>query len=281
MGRRSKVVLSIVAIIVVVLLVLLLPPSVLQKRFAGIEQEFVQNLESNEEVFTLEELEGYPLPVQRFYTEGGYIGKQKMSGLKAVFSDVPFSLGMDKPTISIDYTQINDASEPLRFAYIDSHIYGLPFQGLDSFSGGRGSMEGYLAKQIRLFNQRGGHMDKACLVTYLAEAFFLPSVALSDMVSWEAIDDTHAKATMKAYGMEVSGVFTFSEKGEMLVFSTEDRMAASMDGSLEQVPWSAECGEYVIQDGLRVPTRLRATWHYPQGDLLYFDGRDVQITYYY
>ena len=281
MGRRSKVVLSIVAIIVVVLLVLLLPPSVLQKRFAGIEQEFVQNLESKEEVFTLEELEGYPLPVQRFYTEGGYIGKQKMSGLKAVFTDVPFSLGMDKPTISIDYTQINDASEPLRFAYIDSHIYGLPFQGLDSFSGGRGSMEGYLAKRIRLFNQRGGHMDKACLVTYLAEAFFLPTVALSDMVSWEAIDDTHAKAMMKAYGMEVSGIFTFSESGEMLSFSTEDRMAVTMDGTMEQVRWSAECGDYVLQDGLRVPSSLKATWHYPQGDLLYFDGKGVQITYYY
>jgi hypothetical protein len=275
------VVLGIIAVVLVILLVLLLPPSVLQKRFAGIEQEFIQNLESTEDVFPLAELEGYPLPVQRFFIEGGFIGKQKMSGLKAVFSDVPFSLGVDKPTISIDYTQINDASEPLRFAYIDSHIYGLPFQGLDSFAGGRGSMEGYLAKRIRLFNQRGCHMDKACLVTYLAEAFFLPTVALSDMVSWEAMDDTHAKATMKAYGMEVSGIFTFSESGEMLVFSTEDRMAASMDGSLEQVPWSAECGEYVIQDGLRVPTRLKATWHYPQGDLLYFDGKDVQITYYY
>jgi|GEM_PF-6548786 hypothetical protein len=31
---------------------------------------------------------------------------------------------------------------------------------------------------------------------YLVEAFFLPTVALSDMASWEAIDDTHAKATM-------------------------------------------------------------------------------------
>lgn len=247
MGRRSKVVLGIIAVVLVILLVLLLPPSVLQKRFAGIEQEFIQNLESTEDVFTLAELEGYPLPVQRFFIEGGFIGKQKMSGLKAVFTDVPFSLGVDKPTISIDYTQITDASEPLRFAYIDSHIYGLPFQGLDSFADGRGSMEGYLAKRIRLFNQRGRHMDKACLVTYLAEAFFLPTVALSGMVSWEAMDDTHAKATMKAYGMEVSGVFTFSEKGEMLVFSTEDRMAASMDGSLEQVPWSAECGEYVLQ----------------------------------
>ncbi len=274
-------VLGIVAIIVVVLLVLLLHPSVLQKRFAGIEQEFVQNLQSKAEVFTLEELEGYPLPVQRFFIEGGFIGKQKMSGLKAVFFDVPFSLGRDKPTISIDYTQINDASEPVRFAFIDSQIYGLPFQGLDSFIGGKGSMEGYLAKRIRLFNQRGGHMDKACLVTYLAEAFFLPTVALSDMVSWEAIDDTHAKATMKAYGMEVSGFFTFSESGEMLSFSTEDRMAASIDGAMEQVPWSAKCSEYVIQDGLRLPTRLQATWHYPDGDLLYFDGKDVQVTYYY
>lgn len=111
MGRRSKVVLSIVAIIVVVLLVLLLPPSVLQKRFAGIEQEFVQNLESKEEVFTLEELEGYPLPVQRFYTEGGFIGKQKMSGLKAVFSDVPFPLeGISLPSQSIIHRSMMQVS---------------------------------------------------------------------------------------------------------------------------------------------------------------------------
>jgi hypothetical protein len=38
MGRRSKVVLGIIAVVLVILLVLLLPPSVLQKRFAGIEQ---------------------------------------------------------------------------------------------------------------------------------------------------------------------------------------------------------------------------------------------------
>ncbi len=281
MRRGSKMVLIILGLVVVMVLVVLLPQSVLQKRFARIQDLFVQNLEAEDGVFTLQELEGYPLPVQRFFTEGGFIGKQKMRALQATFTNVPFSLGRDKPTVEIDYTQLNAASVPLRYAYIDSRIYGLPFEGLDSFAEGKGSMEGYLVKRFRLFNQMGSHMDKACLVTYLAEAFFLPTVALSDMIRWESIDETHAKATMKAYDTEVSGVFTFSKEGEMLRFTTDDRMAVTMDGAMERVPWSAECSDYVMQDGMRIPTRLKATWHYQEGDLLYFDGSDVQITYYY
>jgi hypothetical protein len=43
------------------LLVLLLPPSVLQKHFSGIEQEFKRNIEPYAEVFSPEEMEGYSI----------------------------------------------------------------------------------------------------------------------------------------------------------------------------------------------------------------------------
>ena len=273
-------ILILLSVVLVALIAFLLAPSKVQSRFTAIERTFLETVHPSDEVFTLQELQGYPQAIQNFYIKGGYIGKQKMSALKANFSDVPFSLGVGKPMVTIDYTQLNNADRPQRYARISSRIYGLPFEGLDSFSEGKGSMEGYLGKFFRLFNQRGDYMDKASLVTYLAEAFFLPSVALSEAVTYEQIDALHVKATMKAYGMEVSGVFTFLENGEMVSFTTNDRMAATFDGRLEQIPWTAQCSDYTTVDGMRVPGRLKATWHYPEGDLLYFDGKDVQITFY-
>lgn len=271
---------SLLVVLVLAFLVFLLVPSQVETRFRAIEAEVVQPQLGHEEVFTLKELEEYPQAIQKFFINGGFIGKPKMIGIKAYFPNTPFSLGQNKPTINIDYTQINRADKPIRYAKISSRIYGLPFEGLDSFSEGTGSMEGYIAKFIRLFNQTGEYMDKACLVTYLAEAFFLPTVALSDAITYEEIDALTIKATMKAYEIEVSGIFTFAETGEMLSFTTEDRLAAGMDGTIEQIPWTAECSDYVMLDGLLVPSSLKAIWHYPEGDLVYFDGKDVHITYF-
>ncbi|WP_332447314.1 DUF6544 family protein [Sphaerochaeta sp.] len=272
---------GLIGLVLVVLGFLLIPPSRVQRRFAALEQSFISRLGSSEDVFTLEDIAHLPPVVQAFYTNGGYIGKPKMTGLKASFSKVSFSLGQNKPTIPIIYTQLNGVKTIERYAHIDARMYGLPFEGLDSFSAGIGSMEGYLAKQLRLFNQTGDYMDKACLVTYLAEAFFLPTVGLSDAISYEQLDAYTVRATIRAFDMEASGVFTFSENGQMLAFTTNDRMAASLDGKLEQIPWTAECSDYTKQDGIWVPSRLKATWHYPQGDLVYFDGTEVQVTYYY
>ena len=52
-------------------------------------------------------------------------------------------------------------------------------------------------------------------------------------------------------------------------------MATSFDGKLEQVPWTAECSQYTTVDGIRIPSRI-----YPQGDLVYFEGRDVEVTFF-
>ncbi|WP_418792235.1 DUF6544 family protein [Phosphitispora sp. TUW77] len=55
---------------------------------------------------------------------------------------VDFLFGKDKPTIKIDYSQYNFVNKPNRIAYIDSSIYGIPFEGLDSYIDGTGSMKG-------------------------------------------------------------------------------------------------------------------------------------------
>ena len=105
----------------------------------------------------------------------------------------------------------------------------------------------------------------------------VPNAALQDYVVWEEIDDLHAKATISYYGISASGTFTFNEKGEMLSFTTDDREVISTDGTSEKVKWSAVCSEYEETNGIKKPSVFQAIWHYDDGDLIYFDGKDTVI----
>jgi hypothetical protein len=53
-----------------------------------------------------------------------------------------------------------------------------------------------------------------------------------------------------------------------------------MDGKMESVRWTAILADYRMDGGLLLPSTLQAVWNYPEGDLLYFDGKDVAIEYF-
>lgn len=235
--------------------------------------------DQSEGTFRQEDIIGLPMPVQKYFKYCGYIGTPKMQIMKAVYKDVKFKFGKEKPTIIIDYVQYNIADEPARIAYIDSSMYGIPFEGLDLYTAGNGTMKGILAKLFTLFNQTGETMDKASLVTFLSECLIIPNAAIQEYITWEEIDALDAKATISYYGRTASGIFTFNEKGEMCSFTTNDRDATSTDGKSENVKWSVGFGGYAETNGIKKPTEFQAIWHYDDGDLLYFDGKDVAIEY--
>ncbi len=249
--------------------------------FSGLTGSLLAGLPGESGTFTEEDIVDLPLPVQKYFRYCGYIGTPKMSFMKAIYKDVDFSFGKDKSTIKIDNTQYNFVNKPIRIAYIDSSLYGIPFEGLDSFTAGKASMKGVLAKLFTLFNQTGEALDKSSLVTYLSECLIIPNAALQDYISWEEIDDLHAKATISHNGIVAGGIFTFNKNGEILSFETDDREAAALDGTSEKVKWSAVFSEYAEKDGIRKPTVLQAIWHYDDGDLVYFDGKDIKIEFGY
>lgn len=282
LNKKMIVIIGVVLFIAVVIVVFFNIP------YSKTKTEFLKNINSlstnqpdENSVFTEEDIAHLPPPVQKYFRYCGYIGTPKMFNMKATFQDVDFLLGKDKSTIKIDYTQYNFVNEPNRMAYIDSSMYGIPFEGLDSYIAGNGSMKGVLAKLFTLFNQTGENMDKACLVTFLSECLFVPNAALQDFVVWEEIDNFHAKATISNYGITASGIFTFNEKGEMISFITDDRENIAFDGTSEKIKWSAVCSEYTETNGIKRPTVLKAVWHYDDGDLVYFDGKDVVIEFDY
>lgn len=231
-------------------------------------------------VFAEEDIIGLPLPVRRYFQYCGYLGMPKMSYMRASLKNVEFVMSESR-TIKIDYEQLNLTERPERYALISSSLFGIPFEGLDSYGNGTGSMKGTFAKVIRLFDQRGENMDRACLVTWLAECLMVPNAALQDFVKWESVDDTHAKASVSYKGISAGGVFSFAETGELLKFRTGDRVAVDMNGKETKAEWSAFFREYRQVNGLLQPEVIESVWHYPGGDCVYFNQNGAAITIQY
>lgn len=231
-------------------------------------------------VFTEEEFSSLPTAVQRYIQNCGYIGTPKMSYMKMEYNDVAFMQGRNGPKLTIDYTQYNFIKEPCRMALIDSSMFGIPFEGYDYYQNGAGGMKGVIAKAITLFDQTGEDMDKACLVTFLAESLFAPEILLQDYITFEEINDSEVRATISYAGQTASGIFKFNKQYEMISFTTNDRGAVGTDGTVEYVPWTALCSEYQLsENGVKYPAKFQAVWNYPDGDFTYFDGAVSRVSY--
>lgn len=230
--------------------------------------------------FTRQDLENLPELLQRYLIHCGYIDMPQMRWMTMRYEDVAFLQSVDGPALTIDYTQLNTAAAPARLALVESSLYGIPFQGYDYYQDGVGGMKGVIGKIVTLFDQRGAEMDRSALVTYLAEALFLPSALLNDDIHFAEIGADQLRATITAFGQTVSGVFTFNNKAEMIRFTTNDRSLTNDDGSTTKTPWTATCGNYQrAENGCLQPTAFKATWQLPDGDFTYFDGKIKAITY--
>lgn len=239
-----------------------------------------KHLSFENDVFTDEEFSSLPTAIQRYIQKCGYIGTPKMSYMKMEYNNVDFKQGRNGPNLTIDYTQYNFVKEPCRMALIDSSMFGIPFEGYDYYQNGTGGMKGVIAKAITLFDQTGADMDKACLVTFLAESLFAPEILLQDYITFEEINESEVRATISYAGQTASGIFKFNKQYEMTSFTTNDRGVVGVDGTVEYVPWSALCSEYQLsENGVKYPTKFQAVWNYPDGDFTYFDGTVSRVSY--
>jgi hypothetical protein len=199
--------------------------------------------------------------------------------MKGFFKNTNFLLSPNK-YIKNNYTEYIFVKEPAKIAISEINMYGIPIQAIESYINGKGMMNGKVAKIFTLFNETGVEMDISCLVTVLSYCLIVPSMALRDYIIWENIDDTHAKATTSYYGISASVIFTFTQKGEMVSFTTNDRWEAKDNGIKTQTPWSVLLSNYEKKDGIMQPTSFKVVWHYENEDSVYFDSENAIIEHF-
>lgn len=281
MKKKIMIVLIVVAAIILLLAVWFnIPYSPVKTQFNNdVEARAQKAAAVTSEKYTADDFKDLPPTIQKYLELNGYIGAERHALLSMEYRDVDFGLGVNKPRLKIDYTHTDFSDSPDRLAFIDSKMFGVPFQGYDYYMDGKGGMKGVLAKLFTLFDQTGPEMDKACLITYLAEALFLPEALLKDFISLKQVDDHTVEATIENKGVKASGAFHFNDSYEMTSFTTNDRGQVAPDGTIENTPWEAQCENYKeYSDGIKRPTVFRAVWKNKDADFIYFDGKISSVN---
>lgn len=277
-GKIKMILYLILVLILGIVIYLKIPYSKLSSNFSEDVKIYKNKFQVKNEFITENDIKQLPPPVQKHFIVSGLLGTKKKTFFNGNMKNVPLK-NEDGSNIMVDYTLYSFSDEPIRLAYIKSSKFGIPFEGYDSLQNGKGFMKGVIGKTITLFNQQGKDMDKGQLATYLGECFLIPSSLFNGYIKWNSIDEKKAKATIEYKGMKVSGIFTFNNKGFVESFITDERANVKNDGRVEHVKWSGIYENYVEKDGIYIPTRIKAVWHYKTGDLVYFDANNITIKY--
>jgi len=134
--------------------------------------------------------------------------------------------------------------------------FGTFLAGRDRYLDGKGEMRIELLSLVPVVDARGPTIDQGALVRYLAEVMWFPSAALEPYVTWQAIDDRTARATLRHAGVEVSGSYRFDDAGDVIGFEAKRYRGHVLED------WIIENDPFAIRlvDGVRIPTRSTVTW---------------------
>ena len=131
----------------------------------------------------------------------------------------------------------------------------------DALIDGQGSGEVKLLSLTVSATAGTPEMNSGSLHRYLAESVWYPSALLpGPALSWTAIDDARALATLTNHGLTVSLEFRFAETGEVTGIYTPARWGKFPDG-YRQAPWEGHFRNYRERDGIVVPTEGDVGWY--------------------
>jgi hypothetical protein len=222
-----------------------------------------------------------PEPVRRYVRLSGAVGQPRVHHFRAEWRGRIRAKAED-PWMEFTAEQYDFTDEQSRFFLMDAIRSGLPVDVFHAFEERSATMRVRLLSAVPLVNASGPEMDQAETVTVFNDLCLLAPAALIDpAIRWEPIDGQSARAHYTVGSNTISAVLTFNEAGELVNFVSDDRLAASADGTeFTSQRWSTPVGTYRSFGRRRAPTRGEGHWHPPDGEYTYIelDLLDLEIN---
>ncbi|QCX39002.1 hypothetical protein FF125_11350 [Aureibaculum algae] len=232
------------------------------------------NLQFNKERISQNDIDSLPLIVQKWMQTSGVIGKEKIISvrLKQVGEMRTEVDGKWKPFSATQYFNIESSS----FIWT-AKIKMMPLidlVGRDKLINGKGEMLIKLSGLIAVVNESDNiKINTGAMIRYLAETCWFPTAGLEDAITWENIDVTTAKATLKINNQSVSGLFKFNSNGDFISFEADRYYGGDENAQLEK--WVVTAKEHKEFYGIKIPNKCQVTWKLKEGD---FNWLNVEIT---
>lgn len=225
-----------------------------------------------------DELVSLPAPVKRWLVASGAVGHKKTINGK-IIQEARMKMKPEQeawwPAYAVQYT----ATEPPSFIWtVDLKMNPFVwFVGRDKFTGQSGEMLIKLNSLVNIVHGTGEKIDEGSLQRLLGEMVWFPSMAASPAITWEEIDSLTAKATLSVGKLKASGTFVFDEQGKFISFSALRYQGAEPEAQRRE--WVIRARDYRVFDGIKVPSRMEATWRLDKGDWTWLELEINEIRY--
>lgn len=220
--------------------------------------------------FSYQQLEGLPPPVKRYFQHVLKEGQPYISNARLRHVG-DFKMGVGK-----DWTKISGeqyfTSDPPGFIWLGKTT-GVAAK--DSYVNGVGSLIVTILNLVKVVNGKGETFDQGELLRWLGESFWFPTNLLpSEKLKWFPIDEDSAKLTFDHEGISLFYIIHFNDQNEISKLET-DRF---FEGDTMK-RWVGECFDYIEMEGLKIPSRITATWKLESGDHTYVDFSVQKIEF--
>ncbi|MCC7033735.1 MAG: hypothetical protein IT179_12985 [Acidobacteria bacterium] len=231
------------------------------------------------------ELEGLPLPVARYFRVALKEGQPVIAHARVTWAG-EFNMGQPGSDRWAPFTAVQDFSPMAPGLVWDARIRiapGVAVRVRDGFVEGEGSMHGAVLGLVTVVDKAGSpDMAAAALQRYLGEAVWLPTSLLpSQGVTWTAIDESRARATISGGETTSSVEFRFGADGLVASVFVPDRLYDDGRNPPSAHPWQARNLRHASMHGMMVPVESTVEWLLPQGAYAYWRGRPESIEYEY
>jgi hypothetical protein len=233
--------------------------------------------------FDAHELEGLPPPVQRYFRQVLTDGQPIIAA-----ASIEMAGTMNMSATAEQWKPFTSRQRVVtrRPGFLwDAQVFmfpGLPAHVEDSYIAGHGRL---IAKVLGLFtvadSQGLGEIARGEFMRYFAESPWYPTALLpSQGVSWAAVDDASANATLIDGPITLTLLFRFNDAGLIAAVRAEARGAgAGKDGVMVMLPWDCALSDYKPHGGMLIPMTGEAAWVRPEGRKVYFVGHVKTLSH--
>jgi hypothetical protein len=211
-------------------------------------------------IITKEMIQPLPIPVQKWLTNIGLIGKETIQTVHFQQKGTMKLKPEQKEWTEAVAEQYVTTYKPAFIWKVKMHMFPLiNVYGRDRYVDGKSQMLIKISSIFTVVNVRDNEkVNKSTLQRYLMELPWYPSAALSPYITWESINKYSAKATMNFKGVTGTAIYHFKPNGDL------EKISAFRYKEIDEHSEPIECiGEVVdstIIDGITIPTKLNVSW---------------------
>lgn len=157
---------------------------------------------------------------------------------------------------------------------------GVPVRVLDAYVAGHGTLRPSILGLYPMADMHGvGEIARGELMRWFSEAIWYPTALLpSQGVTWQAVDDHSATATMTDGPISLTLLFRFGADGLISIIHADARAQMNCK-TVVMTPWECTMSDYRKQDGMLVPFTGAAGYVTPGAEKQYFRATIATIIY--